>query len=125
LVKTPGLIRACARSRVAHHWSAGITKQPLDIDKSIGRFDSSAEDATFVVTGTYFGRRRFEVTDARDGLTMRFRGWSYGLEDYARALEQAGFLIEIIREPVPDTRAPHLLRWRRVPLFLHIRAVRA
>jgi ubiquinone/menaquinone biosynthesis C-methylase UbiE len=89
-----------------------------------GRFDGQASDATFVVATTYFGRRRFEATEARDGLTMTFRGWSYALEDYARALEGAGFLVEMIREPVPDTTTPNLLRWSRVPLFLHIRAVR-
>jgi ubiquinone/menaquinone biosynthesis C-methylase UbiE len=89
-----------------------------------GRFDSPAADATFVVTSTYFGRRRFEGVEERDGLTMHFRGWSYALEDYARALERAGFLIEIIREPVPETPTTHLVRWCRVPLFLHLRAVR-
>jgi hypothetical protein len=90
-----------------------------------GHFDGPTADATFEVTGTYFGRRRFEGVEARDGLTMRFRGWSYALEDYARALEGAGFLIERMREPVPDATTPLLLRWRRVPLFLHVRAVRS
>jgi ubiquinone/menaquinone biosynthesis C-methylase UbiE len=90
-----------------------------------GHFDGPTADAIFEVTGTYFGRRRFEGVEARDGLTMRFRGWSYALEDYARALEGAGFLLERIREPVPDATTPLLLRWRRVPLFLHIRAIRS
>jgi ubiquinone/menaquinone biosynthesis C-methylase UbiE len=89
-----------------------------------GRFDSDAPDASFTVTGTYFGRRHFEAVEARDGLTMTFRGWSYALEDYSRALERAGFVVELIREPVPEPLAPSLLRWRRVPLFLHIRARR-
>ena len=89
-----------------------------------GMFDSAAPDATFVVTNSYFGRRRFEGTEARDGLTMTFRGWSYPLEDYTLALERAGFLIEILREPVPETETPHLGRWHRVPLFLHIRALK-
>jgi ubiquinone/menaquinone biosynthesis C-methylase UbiE len=89
-----------------------------------GRFDGSGADATFVVTTTYFGRRRFEGTEARDGLTMTFRGWSYALEEYVLALERAGFLIETMREPVREGTADHLRRWTRVPLFLHIRAVR-
>jgi ubiquinone/menaquinone biosynthesis C-methylase UbiE len=89
-----------------------------------GHFDGPAPDATFVVSTTYFGRRRFEGTEARDGLTMTFRGWSYALEEYALAFERAGFLIEAMREPVPEAGEPHLLRWWRVPLFLHIRAVR-
>jgi ubiquinone/menaquinone biosynthesis C-methylase UbiE len=89
-----------------------------------GRFDSAAADATFVVSTGYFGRRRFEGTENRDGLSMTFRGWSYALEDYVLALERAGFLIETIREPVPEVGGDHLRRWCRVPLFLHIRAVR-
>jgi len=89
-----------------------------------GRFDGPAPDASFVATDTYFGRRRFEGVEARNGLTMTFRGWSYALEDYARALERAGFLIDLLREPVPDAPTPQLLRWTRVPMFLHIRAVR-
>jgi len=88
-----------------------------------GRFDGPGPDASFVVTGTYFGRRRFEAVEARDGLTMTFRGWSYALEDYAAALERAGFLIEAMREPVPEAPTEPLRRWCRVPMFLHIRAV--
>ncbi len=47
------------------------------------------------------------------------------LEDYFQALEAAGLVVERLRE-IPDTSdsegAP---RWRRVPLFLHIRALAA
>jgi SAM-dependent methyltransferase len=89
-----------------------------------GRFDGPAPDAPFVATGTYFGRRRFEAVETRAGLTMTFRGWSYALEDYSRAFERAGFLIECIREPVPDTPTPPLQRWLRVPMFLHLRALK-
>jgi len=89
-----------------------------------GRFDSKNPDATFVLTMPYFGRRRFEATERRDGLSMTFRGWSYALEDYAQAFERAGFLIETMREPIPDSPIEHLERWTRVPMFLHIRAVR-
>jgi hypothetical protein len=47
------------------------------------------------------------------------------LEDYFGALEDAGLVAERVRE-IPDTSEdPHegALRWRRIPLFLHIRAV--
>jgi SAM-dependent methyltransferase len=87
-----------------------------------GRFDGPGPDALFVATGSYFGRRPFEAVEERDGLTMTFRGWSYALEDYAVALERAGFLIEKIREPLPEDPTPALRRWSAVPLFLHIRA---
>ncbi len=50
------------------------------------------------------------------------------IEAYSRALETAGLLIEAIRE----TRAPDAVvaarpderRWQRIPLFLHLRAVK-
>jgi SAM-dependent methyltransferase len=89
-----------------------------------GRFDATTDAGAFVVRGSYFGRQRFEATEARHGLTMTFRGWSHALEDYARALEGAGFLIELIREPVPEAPPPSSLRWCRVPLFLHLRALK-
>ena len=81
------------------------------------------------VVDSYFGKRPVDVVEERDGISMRFRGWAYPLEAYARALESAGFLIEKIREPAaPDAavaqRAAYA-RWQRVPMFLQIRAVKA
>jgi hypothetical protein len=59
---------------------------------------------------------------------MTFRGWAYPLEDYARALEEAGLLIEALREPpVPAAeveRDPPEQRWRRLPNFLMLRALK-
>jgi hypothetical protein len=50
------------------------------------------------------------------------------LSTYIDALTAAGFLIERLSEPpVPEhatTRLPRS-RWTRVPLFLHLRAVKA
>ena len=49
------------------------------------------------------------------------------LHDYADALAQAGLMIERIREIADDEESPQResqLRWRRLPLFLHIRAVK-
>jgi len=50
------------------------------------------------------------------------------LEDYFRALEEAGLLVECIREIPDGTDEPtyeSFLRWRRVPLFLHLRACKS
>jgi hypothetical protein len=55
----------------------------------------------------------------RDGLRMEFAGWAYPLEDYFRALEEAGFAVEAVREPAAGDA-----RWHRVPLFLMWRAVK-
>ena len=48
-------------------------------------------------------------------------------ETYTEALSEAGFLIERLREPpVPEAaiRTERSRRWQRVPLFLHMRAVK-
>jgi SAM-dependent methyltransferase len=86
-----------------------------------GRFDSHEPDAPFVMHESYFGRRRFEGTFERAGLTMTFHGWCHPLEDYTRALEEAGLLLEAVREPRdPGEDARH----RRIPLFLWLRAIK-
>ena len=87
-----------------------------------GAFESRASDAPFVVEGSYLGRRRFEGTEEHDGLSMTFRGWSYPLGDYARALEEARFVIERVREPVAGAEEDP--RHARMPLFLQLRALK-
>lgn len=91
-----------------------------------GRFESEDPDAPFTIEGSYYGRRRFDEKFERGGLEMTFHGWSYPFEAYTRALEEAGFLIELMREPQPDPHAvtdrPSLAPWRRVPMFLFLRA---
>lgn len=93
-----------------------------------GAFQGDEPDAPFVIEGSYLERRRFEATFERDGLLMTFRGWAYPLEHYSRALESAGFRIQMIREPpAPDAALPErpsYRRWQRIPVFLHIRAVK-
>lgn len=92
-----------------------------------GRFPSDDPDAPFVVEGSYLDRSWFEGRFERDGLTMTFAGWNHPLEDYARALESAGLRIELLREPKASAGAvaadPAKHRWRRVPMFLFLRAV--
>jgi ubiquinone/menaquinone biosynthesis C-methylase UbiE len=91
-----------------------------------GAFESENPDARFVIDGSYFERTAKEVSVERDGLRMTFLDAHRPLEDYFRALEEAGFLVESVRE-IPDTTDeppwPSVLRWRRIPLFLHVRAL--
>jgi len=89
-----------------------------------GRFIDTDPDAPYVRIETYFGRRRFEGIEERDGLRMHFAGWSQPLESYAAALEDVGFAITSLREPVPNigSRGDHLDLWRRIPLFLWLKA---
>ncbi len=61
-------------------------------------------DAAFVIRDSYFGRRRFKAHFERDGLQITFHGWMYALEDYCRALDEAGFVIGCLRQPAPVAR---------------------
>jgi SAM-dependent methyltransferase len=89
---------------------------------------NSAGGGEIAIGGSYFEQQRVDDTVRKDGLTMRFSGWTYTLEDYVRALEDAGFAIERLREPIPRTEdvdaRPNLARWQRIPLFLMLRAVK-
>jgi ubiquinone/menaquinone biosynthesis C-methylase UbiE len=96
-----------------------------------GSFAGTEPAASFVIEGNYLGARRpFLGTFERNGLVMTFRGWRYPLEAYFQSLEQAGFVIERLREPAMPDQAlarfgPSSSRWRRLPLFLQMRAKRA
>jgi ubiquinone/menaquinone biosynthesis C-methylase UbiE len=89
-----------------------------------GNFINSEPEAHFVLTGTYFGRQRFEGMEERDGLKMHSAGWSQPLEAYMMALEKAGFAVTSLREPIPDKSQGQgrLKQWTRVPLFLCLKA---
>jgi SAM-dependent methyltransferase len=90
-----------------------------------GRFEGDGPEAPFVLTGSYFGRQRFETTFARDGLRMRFAGWSQPLEAYVDALARAGLAITALREPEPDDPrglTGPMRPWTRWPLFLWLKA---
>ena len=92
-----------------------------------GRFAEREAEAPFVVTGSYFEERRADETWARDGVKIEFAALHRPLEAYAVALEVAGFVIERLREhPFPPDawRNEASARWTRVPLFLHVRAVK-
>jgi len=92
---------------------------------SAGRFAETAAAAPFVIGGDYL--RPFYYADCveRDGLTMTFHSRHRPLESYFLALEEAGLLVEALREPaVPEDaiKSDAGRRWQRLPLFLHIRA---
>jgi SAM-dependent methyltransferase len=94
---------------------------------SAGRFETTAADAPFVIKGDYL--QPFEYSDVveRDGLSMTFHSQHRPLESYFSALEEAGFLVEALREPkIPDHAvvSESSRRWQRVPLFLHMRSRR-
>lgn len=78
-------------------------------------------DQKFVLDQPYFERRRFRERQVLDGMEMTWVGWAEPLVGYTRPMENAGLLIEAIREPVmrrADGTAPP------VPYHLWLRAVR-
>jgi ubiquinone/menaquinone biosynthesis C-methylase UbiE len=94
---------------------------------SAGRFTDYAADDPFVITGSYLARFRYRDLVERNGLKMTFESEHRPIQWYFAALEAAGFLVERLRETdVPEAAVtqPHQRRWQRLPLFLHIRALR-
>ena len=90
----------------------------------LGQFDSPGAGARFTLRSGYFDNVRVEETVENNGLTMTFRGWTYSLEDYSRAMEAAGLRIEAIREPKPADSSGRYDRWLALPLFMFIRAMK-
>jgi SAM-dependent methyltransferase len=95
---------------------------------SAGAFAGREPGAPFVITGSYAEAAPVTAVADRAGIRLTFHSEHRPLEAYSRALEGAGLLIEAIREArVSDARAaadPAQRRWARIPLFLHLRAVR-
>lgn len=89
-----------------------------------GTFASRADDAPFVITGSYLQPAPLTMLAERDGFTLTFHSEHRPLQAYARAAEQAGLLIETLREvAVPAAVAAagqRGRRWQRIPLFLHL-----
>lgn len=94
---------------------------------SAGRFDGHEPDSPFVVSGSYLARFRYRDTVERGGLKMTFESEHRPIQWYFAALEAAGFLVERLREtdvPEQAVTEPRQRRWQRLPLFLHVRALR-
>jgi SAM-dependent methyltransferase len=94
---------------------------------SAGRFDGDRADSPFVVTGSYLEPSYYADAFARDGLELEVVSAHRPLQAYTEALAGAGLLIERLREPaVPEAgiQKPHSRRWQRLPLFLHVRALK-
>ena len=89
---------------------------------AIGRFDDADDVASpFVITGDWYRSDQYSDRCTRDGLAMTFHSVHRPVADYVDALAEAGLLIDRIREPTdPDPTRP----WYRIPMFLHLRAIR-
>jgi SAM-dependent methyltransferase len=95
---------------------------------SAGAFDGPDAESPFVIDGSYLDRSHYADEIRRNGLEITFVSEHRPLQAYTEALTDAGFLIERLREPpVPEAAVttPRNRRWQRLPLFLHMRAVKA
>jgi SAM-dependent methyltransferase len=90
---------------------------------SAGDFREGSEDEVFEIRGSYLEERRYSDTFERGGLTMTFASQHRSLERVARAILDAGLFIDHVAE-VEDTADPPGSRWRRIPPFLHLGAVK-
>ncbi|MFL5935429.1 MAG: class I SAM-dependent methyltransferase [Gaiellaceae bacterium] len=94
---------------------------------SAGRFAGDDADSPFTISGSYLDPYYYADELLRDGLELTLVSAHRPLQAYTDALTSAGLLIECLREPpVPDhaLRKPNGRRWQRLPLFLHLRAVK-
>jgi SAM-dependent methyltransferase len=93
-----------------------------------GRFSNPRPDAVFEIKGSYLDENRYRYDSDREGIQCAFHSMHRPLEAYARAFEEAGLLIEALREPkervVSLKDQPGEARWRRIPLFLFGRAMK-
>jgi SAM-dependent methyltransferase len=91
-----------------------------------GEFVDESFRSAFRITDPYPSPRRFVDSVERDGLAMEFHSMHRPLGAYTRALHDAGFVIEDLRESVPDDEYvrdhPRLQRQTRIPWYLHLRA---
>ena len=82
----------------------------------------------FALIRPYFElARHVYSTETAAGEPVELHGEHRPLEAYSRALEQAGFAVEAIREPAPDeaflATHPDAAYAARIPLFLDLRAI--
>jgi SAM-dependent methyltransferase len=94
---------------------------------SAGRFEAKAADARFTIPGDYLGSFTYADAVERDGRSMTFHSQHRPLQSYFLAFEEAGLIVEALREPsIPEHAivSERSRRWQRVPLFLHVRTRR-
>jgi SAM-dependent methyltransferase len=115
-----GAVREAARILVPGGRLRSAIVHPIN---SAGRFPTREPDAIFEIRDSYFEERRSNDTFTRDGLTITFASRHRPLGRVARAILAAGLLIDHVGE-VEDLADPPGTPWRRLPLFLHLGAVK-
>jgi SAM-dependent methyltransferase len=94
---------------------------------SAGEFESTKVDSPFTIADSYLQPSYYADRIARDGRELTLVSVHRPLQAYTDALTEAGFVIERLREiGRPDHAITHerSRRWQRLPLFLHLGAVK-
>src|SRR5262245_24718092 len=94
---------------------------------SAGRFETEDPTSAFRMDIAYLDVSFIEDTVVRDGLEVRFPSAHRPLHYYIDAITEAGLLIDRLADPpLPDpaVHSERARRWQRMPLFLHVRAVK-
>jgi SAM-dependent methyltransferase len=114
----PGAIREAARVLApGGRFCIAITHPVINTGTLVGE----GADRKFVLDQPYFERRRFVSRVERDGAEMVFTGWNEPLSAFTGPLEDAGLLIEALREPVARSADGTVFQF---PFHLWLRAVR-
>lgn len=116
----PATVSECARVLKDGGYFCFCVAHPVT---DLGPWIDTPDGRVLTVRQDYFRSRRVEEAVQVEGLPMTFRGWTYSLEDYSIALEEAGFAIEAIREPLPAPGG-RFRRWTEWPQFMNVRAVK-
>jgi SAM-dependent methyltransferase len=94
-----------------------------------GAYVERTAEAPFVIEGSYLEPRRHEYFTDRGGIPMTFHSEHRPLGAYFEAMADAGLLVERFLEPPIDAEFivedPSEIRWRRLPLYLFVSAVKA
>ena len=93
---------------------------------SAGRFESTESDAPFVIRGSYLQPHFYRDTIERDGLPMTFNSRHWPLQAYFDALASADLVVDTLNEVTVSEESVaqrvERARWRRLPLFIDLRA---
>lgn len=123
--RMPEAIREAARVLQPGGRLAVAIPHPVN---TAGDLTGQTTDAQLLIARSYLDTGPADWIPEKNGISVHFHSEHRPLEAYAAALTSAGLLIEALREPKP---APALLaaeplaaRWLRLPLFLHLLALR-